>query len=429
MSDNGVRRLETATKHLEKAGDISKNNKKLIMSFVQQISAEGIKRTRQVKYIYYLMRISRTLGKDLNEADRNDIIKVINDLENGHSLWIKRKDKPLSEWAKHDFKVTLKRFYRWLRLHEGQDLGLGENPKETNWFAVSMKREREKLPRQMLDDQDLEKLLEKTDNMRDRCFIFLLYESGFRIGEILAIKIEDVERDEHGYRITVHGKTGERVVRIIDAVVVLDNWLREHPKGDNKQSYLFCGLNGPGRGKEVGDNYFRKLLRKLGARAEIKKPLNPHAFRHSAATRYANTLTEAQLCQFMGWVIGSQESRTYVHLSGRDLDDAVLKMHGKKTKEEQKKKIEIKKKEPKPCPRCRTVNDHLANMCQVCGLGLDKKTIMDYDKQHELDNSPGFRNDPLTEQISRMDPDDLQHLAKMLAPFMQQTQTKKKNGA
>jgi hypothetical protein len=30
MNDNGVRRLETATKHLENAEDISKNNKKLI---------------------------------------------------------------------------------------------------------------------------------------------------------------------------------------------------------------------------------------------------------------------------------------------------------------------------------------------------------------------------------------------------------------
>ena len=377
MGDNGVRRLETASKHLENAEDISKKNKKLIMEFVREISAQGIKRTRQVKYIYYLMRIARTLGKDLNEADRDDIIKVINDLENGHSLWIKRKDKPLSEWAKHDFRVTLKRFYRWLRLHEGQDLGLGEYPKEVNWFAVSMKRERKILPRQMLDEKDMERLIEKTENSRDRCFVYMLYESGCRIGELLGIKLKDIERDQNGYKITVQGKTGERVVRIIDATVTLDNWLKEHPGDKNKESYHFCGLNGPGRGQEVGDNYFRKLLRKLGAKAEIKKPLNPHHFRHSAATRYANTLTEAQLCGYMGWVQGSQEARTYVHLSGRDIDDAILKMHGKK--KEDIKKIDIKKKEPKVCPRCKTVNDHLANMCQVCGLGLDKKTVMDYD--------------------------------------------------
>lgn len=389
MNDNGVRRLETATKHLENANDISKNNKKLIMGFVHEISAQGIKRTRQVKYIYYLMRISRTLGKDLNEADRDDIIKVINDLENGHSLWIKRKDKPLSEWAKHDFKVTLKRFYRWLRLHEGQDLGLGEYPKEVNWFAVSMKRERKLLPRQMLDEKDMERLIEKTENARDRCFIYMLFESGCRIGEILGVQLRDIERDQQGYKITVHGKTGERVVRIIDATVTLDNWMKEHPGSKDKESYLFCGLNGELRGKEVGDNYFRKLLRKLGKKAEIKKPLNPHHFRHSAATRYANTLTEAQLCQFMGWVIGSQESRTYVHLSGRDLDDAILKMHGKKTKDEEKKKIEIKKKEPKICPRCKTVNDHLANLCQVCGFGLDRKSVMDYDRQKELEKTLG----------------------------------------
>ena len=378
MPDNGIRRLESALKHLENSKDISENNKKLITKFIQQLSAEGIKKTRQVKYIYYLMRLSRTLNKNFDKATKEDIIKLVNDLENGYSLWIKRKEKPLSEWAKHDFRVTLKRFYKWLREQEGEEYGRGEYPKEVKWFTVSMKRERKILPRQMLGESDLEKLLEKTTNSRDRCFCYLLYESGCRIGELLDLRLKDVERDQFGARITVRGKTGERIVRIIDAVPAINIWLKEHPTSDDDESYVFCGINGVQRGKPLDDSYFRILLHKLGKEAKIKKPVNPHHFRHSAATRYANKLTEAQLCEYLGWVQGSQEARTYVHLSGRDLDDAILTMHGKKKAITEEIKIE-----PKICPQCKTVNDHLANLCQVCGLGLDKKSIIEYDEQKE----------------------------------------------
>jgi len=374
MPDNGIQRLESALKHLENSKDISSKNKKLITKFIQQLSAEGIKKTRQVKYIYYLMRLARTLNKNFDDADKDDIVKLINDLENGYSLWIKRKEKPLSEWAKHDFRVTLKRFYKWLREQEGQEFGRGEYPKEVKWFTVSMKRERKILPRQMLDEKDLERILEQTTNSRDRCFVFLLYESGCRIGELLDLQLKDIEQDQFGARITVHGKTGERVVRIIDSSPSLNIWLKEHPKSNDEESYLFCGLNGHQRGKYLDDNFFRILLHKLGKKAGIRKPINPHHFRHSAATRYANTLTEAQLCEYLGWVQGSQEARTYVHLSGRDLDDAILTMHGKK-----KAKIEEVKTEPKICPRCKTVNDHLSQFCHTCGLGLDKQSIMKYD--------------------------------------------------
>jgi len=378
MPDDGIRRLETALKHLENNEDIPEKNKSLIIKFVQQLSAEGIKRTRQLKYIYYLMRLSKTLNKNFDKATKEDIIKLINDLENGYSLWIKRKEKPLSEWAKHDFRVTLKRFYKWLREQEGQEFGRGEYPKEVKWFSVSMKRERKILPRQMLDENDLERLLQKTTNARDRCFIFLLYESGCRISELLDLRIKDIDKDQFGKKITVHGKTGERVVRIIDAAPPINIWLKEHPLRSEGDCYFFCGINGQQRGKPVDDSYFRILLHKLGKEANIRKPLNPHHFRHSACSRYANKLTESQMCEYFGWVQGSQEARTYVHLSGRDIDDAILTMHGKK-----QKKIEEIKIEPKICPQCKTVNDHLANLCQVCGLGLDRKSIMEYDQQKE----------------------------------------------
>jgi len=39
-------------------------------------------------------------------------------------------------------------------------------------------------------------------------------------------------------------------------------------------------------------------------------------------------LTEAQIDAYFGWIQGSDMPSIYVHLSGRDVDDAVLKANG-----------------------------------------------------------------------------------------------------
>ena len=70
------------------------------------------------------------------------------------------------------------------------------------------------------------------------------------------------------------------------------------------------------------------MLKSVAQNAGIDKPINPHHFRHSRATDLAKKLTEAQLCQYMGWIQSSKEAATYVHLSGRDMDKAILTLHG-----------------------------------------------------------------------------------------------------
>jgi len=62
------------------------------------------------------------------------------------------------------------------------------------------------------------------------------------------------------------------------------------------------------------------VIRKLVKRAGIKRRVHLHGFRHTAATRLARLLTEAELEQYLGWVQGSKMAATYVRLSSRDVD-------------------------------------------------------------------------------------------------------------
>ena len=109
-----------------------------------------------------------------------------------------------------------------------------------------------------------------------------------------------------------------------------------------------------------------KILKTATKRVGLKKRVTPHLLRHSRATFLASRLTEAQMNQIFGWKQGSEMPSIYVHLSGRDLDDAILGVYGlKKTGEEQPKLT------PKICPRCNQSNPYDGKFCSRCGLALD----------------------------------------------------------
>jgi integrase/recombinase XerD len=83
-------------------------------------------------------------------------------------------------------------------------------------------------------------------------------------------------------------------------------------------------------------------------RAGIKKRVYNHLFRHTSATEKSEILTSAQMCEYFGWTQGSRMSQIYVHLSGRNMDDTLLKAYGI-TKENTPKEKDLA---PAQCPRC-----------------------------------------------------------------------------
>ncbi|MEM2661612.1 MAG: hypothetical protein QXS74_09865 [Nitrososphaeria archaeon] len=67
---------------------------------------------------------------------------------------------------------------------------------------------------------------------------------------------------------------------------------------------------------------------------------------------------------------------TYVHLSGKDIDDALLKLHGFKPEENK----ELGKISVKTCSKCNEDNSILSQFCKKCGFPLDTKSIMEIDE-------------------------------------------------
>jgi site-specific recombinase XerD len=163
-----------------------------------------------------------------------------------------------------------------------------------------MKRSKKKLPKQLLTIDDVKLLADNTKNLRDRALILLLYEAGCHVGELVNIKIKDIEFDTYGVKVNLFGKTEARKIRVIASAPAISNWLLERPNRNltnYDDSFLICSIWAKNRGKELLYEPVNKLLRDAGGRAGITKPLNPYHFCHSRATEFAKKLTEDQFCQ------------------------------------------------------------------------------------------------------------------------------------
>ncbi|QRF75149.1 Site-specific recombinase XerD [Thermoplasmatales archaeon] len=96
-------------------------------------------------------------------------------------------------------------------------------------------------------------------------------------------------------------------------------------------------------------------LKKTLRRAGIKRRIYPHLFRHTRATILASRATEAPLETQMDWMHVSRMTQTYLHLSGRDHNMAILKVYGIEVKEDSS----IDSERPLNCPRCNEPNDKI----------------------------------------------------------------------
>lgn len=125
--------------------------------------------------------------------------------------------------------------------------------------------------------------------IRDAALIALFAGSGPRVAEALALRLVDVDLDEHTVRI-LHGKGDRsRVVGIdVSAQALLERWLARRDRLRIARSApIFCAIQGEKRGAPLTPSAVRKKLHDLSRRAGIDKRITPHQLRHAFATALA----------------------------------------------------------------------------------------------------------------------------------------------
>jgi len=168
--------------------------------FVDVLKLNNYSIPLMIRYMLTLKKVMQVTGKPLKDATKQDIERVVSELK---KMKPNTRDTELKQ---------IKVFYRWLRtgsLERGQPY-----PPEVAWIKSSIKRNEIKEP-EILTEDEVKRMIDAANSLRDKAFIAVLYEGGLGIGEILPIKVKDISFDEYGAKIIVSGKTGPRIVRLI----------------------------------------------------------------------------------------------------------------------------------------------------------------------------------------------------------------------
>ncbi len=354
-------RLERAMRKVRSDRQISARNRGIIEDFITHCNLESLHPGRQSRYAWALCKIARWLGKDFDKATKSDIEKVVGKIESPE----------FTVWTKQLYKVTIKKFYKWLNN--------GEYPDTVKWIRCTIKNASKRLPEEILTEEEVKKMIETAEHPRDKAIIAALYESGCRISELAGLLMKHLVFDEYGTQIIVDGKTGMRRIRLIASTPYLSVWKNNHPFKDRPDGALWISVGTRDHGEMMKYETFRSLLKNIAKRAGVTKRINPHSFRHARATHLSKHLKEFQMNQYFGWVQGSDMPRTYVHLSGRDMDDALLEIYGIK-KRQQEKESPLK---PKVCQICQNVNEATSDFCDKCARPLDIKTMIELEAKRK----------------------------------------------
>ena len=193
------------------------------------------------------------------------------------------KDNKQDNNSSIDRKLSsLRGFYKYLA---------NNNIVKTNVFSlVNGPKKAKKLPR-FFEYNELEELFNACDlstslGQRDRLILEMLYATGVRVGELVSIKVKDMDRSSRSMLILGKGNK-ERYVTYGDYCSdILDLYLNDaYNKLNIKNSeYLFLNNNGG----ELTDRGVRYILDQVIKKTSLKKNISPHMIRHSFATHLLN---------------------------------------------------------------------------------------------------------------------------------------------
>ena len=203
-----------------------------------------------------------------------------------------------------------------------------ENYCDTNPTAViEAPKTLRKLPT-VLGSRDVEQLLaapkgEGVTEVRDRAMLELLYATGLRVSELVAMRLRDVNLGA-GYLLTMGKGSKERLIPMGEAArLAIEGYLATaRPLQDRKGSSecLFLSRMGEGMSRQAFWNIIKKRAREAG----IRQVISPHTLRHSFATHLLENGADLRSVQIMLGHADLSTTQIYTHITRERLK----RLHG-----------------------------------------------------------------------------------------------------
>jgi integrase/recombinase XerD len=162
--------------------------------------------------------------------------------------------------------------------------------------------------------------------LRDRALLEVLYGSGLRVSELVALREEEVSWE--GGFVRPRGKGGK--VRLVPASAPALDWLERYRQ--EVRPRLLKGRATPvlfvtARGRGLSRQTVGRLVARYARAAGIARPVSPHTLRHSFASHLLEGGADLRLVQQMLGHADISTTQIYTHLTRGHLRQLVERCH------------------------------------------------------------------------------------------------------
>lgn len=272
-------------------------------------------------YLNDIKRLINYIDYSLNEANITSI--SLTDLQT-YLVWLNELGITPRTQARNI--SSIKSFYKFLiynNIIENNPATLLELPKLGRKLPVVLSIEEINSIVEAID-------LSKPEGHRNKAIIETLYSCGLRVSELIELRLTDIFAAEGFIRVKGKGDK-ERLVPIGRvALREISHYLEQTRNKQivDKSSENILFLNR--RGKKLTRVMIFTIIKTLAQRAEIKKTISPHTFRHSFATHLIEGGADLRAVQEMLGHESILTTEIYTHLDREYLRQAIFEFHPRK---------------------------------------------------------------------------------------------------
>jgi len=266
-------------------------NDEEIQSFIKIMTLQGASQRTIANYASQIKKIKDYYdGKAMKEITDDEIVDY---------LFFIREELSYSHSSQNIVVSAVKRFI----------LALTE--REFNTFHIPRPIHKKALPK-VLDKEEITALLKLNLYIKHKCMLYLMYSTGIRCGELISLKVEDLNFERKV--IVINNGKGNKS-RIVSLPNKLKDLLVNYLRKVRPNIYLFEGQ----KGGPYSTTSVQKVVKKAVLKAGIDKRVTPHMLRHSFATHLHDSGIDIRNIQTLLGHSSTKTTEIYTKISKRDI--------------------------------------------------------------------------------------------------------------
>ncbi|MCT4685889.1 site-specific tyrosine recombinase/integron integrase [Vallitalea sp.] len=266
------------------------SNDNILRKYTQELTIQGYSSKTKKCYINHIKRFNNYINKHIIEITENDVkmyLSYLMEKECSHSYVNQAISsiKFLNEYVLHKSKLTV--------------------------YIERPKKER-KLPN-VLSKKEVKSVLTSLKNNKHKTLLALIYSSGLRVGEVVKLKINDVDSQRMLIKIEKGKGNKDRYVMLSESILLQ---LRRYYKEYRPNKWLFEGAD---EDKHITERTVQRIFKNACEKGCVTKKVSVHSLRHSFATHLLENGTDIRYIQELLGHACSKTTEIYTHVTNKNI--------------------------------------------------------------------------------------------------------------